>query len=120
MNSNELEYQIVVDMAETLVPDVCGVIMTALENIHIKVGRLEWEKNIKKVNAEYLNKLSYDPDDGYLLSDDMTRVVPTTHFKFNWRGIREYSNPAEDWIWNHHCHMMARLPANYQLRPWSK
>lgn len=58
-------YQIVVDMAEQLVPDVCALIMGFLEEIHISLGKEIWLEKIKDVNVEYKNEQIGDPRAGY-------------------------------------------------------
>lgn len=48
---------IIVGMAETLVPDVCRIIMEYLEVIHIDLGRLRWKDRIKALNIDYKRTL---------------------------------------------------------------
>jgi hypothetical protein len=61
------EYQIVVAMAETLVPDVCRVIMDELECIWIKKGKVRWREAVARLNREYkklVKEFKSEDDDG--------------------------------------------------------
>ena len=112
MNKNDLEYdaevyKIVVAMAENLVPDVCALIMAALEDIHIEAGRLEWKKKIREVNALYSKCLYCYPSGRYAIFQQMSWS------EFNWRGLNEYSVTSENFIWNKYGHNVAKLPPNY-------
>jgi hypothetical protein len=87
MNASDPEYQIVVAMAENLVPDVCVLVMEFLEDIHILVGRQEWRKKMDKINEEYLNNKLREIDDyigyvGYITKSKFRRAG----FMFNWRN----------------------------------
>lgn len=108
MNPSDSEYQIVVDMADNLIPDVCSLIMAFLEAIHIRNGKLRWNEHISKVNAEYRCAQSTDDDTaGYSC---LIRGYYDI-FSFNYQRL-----PHNRKIYNKHGSMsnpVARLPANY-------
>lgn len=51
------EYAIVIKMAETLVPDVCRIIMEMVEDHHINLGRLHWKERLLEINKEYIRTI---------------------------------------------------------------
>jgi hypothetical protein len=53
MNKSDPVYSVCVEMAKILVPDVCCLIMEHLEQIHIDLGRQNWQNKIRVLNNEY-------------------------------------------------------------------
>jgi hypothetical protein len=103
-------YQIVVAMAETLVPDVCALIMAELELIHIEKGRQEWKKKISVVNAEYLKEMIETYSNYYAKSNK----VRMGFFGFNYRTLEYAEYTHLIWNYNVGCHKpVAQLPTNY-------
>jgi hypothetical protein len=104
MNKNDPEYQIVVAMSETLVPDVCGVIMGFLDDIHIKEGETRWKKKIKDVNAQYHSL--------FIVSPDRHVLVTTMGFQYNWRNWKTFSFEFGA-IYSQRCKRFPQLSHNY-------
>lgn len=81
----DAEYQIVVDMAEKLVPDVCALIMGFLETIHIEKGRQKWRELMKRLCTEY-SKL-------FIFKEWCDCLMHTrSGFLFNYRNLEESRN----------------------------
>jgi hypothetical protein len=106
MNKNDPEYWIVVAMAETLVPDVCKIIMAELELIHIEEGKRRWHEKMVDLNGTYKTCFQWflDPGEEYLLKHPR-------HFMFNYRaGYRLYNTE----VWNSaSLSIVGELPASY-------
>jgi hypothetical protein len=71
MDPSDPVYAVCVAMAETLVPDVCTVIMGFLEIIHINEGWQKWKDQINNLNTEYHKVWRYY--DFYVLESEMLR-----------------------------------------------
>jgi hypothetical protein len=79
--SSDPEYQIVVAMAENLVPDVCALVMGFLEDIHVEIGERRWKERIYKINEEYRCAELVLNNYGYCY-----HVPKKYYFIFNWRS----------------------------------
>lgn len=81
------EYQIVVAMAETLVPDVCALIMAELERIHIKLGYAKWLTGMQALNEEYHTRCRWD----YMNNELACQWLLIDTDSYNWRNLADDS-----------------------------
>jgi hypothetical protein len=108
-------YQIVVAMAENLVPDVCALIMGFLEDIHVELGRKKWNEKVRKLNMTYysMNPLEFRNGGHHYLLE-----YKHTVFSFNWRDFHDPGYFPINVIYNiktgqqWDCHV-APIPYNY-------
>lgn len=112
MDASDPIYQICVDMAEQLVPDVCALIMEFLTDIHIELGRQRWLERITKVNVEFKNNTHHPfiVERGQYFYYNNGR-----YFLFNWRQLYPNLNTL---IYNirrgqDSFNSVAKLPLNY-------
>jgi hypothetical protein len=45
--------EVVIAMAQNLVPDICQYIISILEEYHITIGKIKWTKYVEKVNTQF-------------------------------------------------------------------
>lgn len=114
MDENDQVYSIIVAMAETLVPDVCRIIMDYLEQIHIDLGRLHWREAIIKVNAEYESDMNREPEPLSMHPYYWCKISNTTRtFIFNWRSLPIWHG-VKHWVHNKNGYILtAALSPNY-------
>jgi hypothetical protein len=82
MDNSDPIYSIVVKMADTLVPDVCHLIIERLEQIHINLGHQKWQNKIRAVNNEY-------QEGWFCFGDDMANMVWRPSTLRNYRILTE-------------------------------
>lgn len=102
MDPSDQEYAIVVKMAETLVPDVCALIMAALADIHINLGYQKWRERTNDLNREYREMVQLIERSNGSICLHFANCVNS--FTFNYRdmnfgggGITHHSYRAAIW-----------------------
>jgi hypothetical protein len=80
------DYRLVIAMAETLVPDVCALIMEFLEDIHIAAGKRLWKEKMRAINEQYKDYMVADERCGYLQMASYS-MNGGPYFQWNWREI---------------------------------
>jgi len=76
-----IEYQIIVAMAELLVPDICACIMELIDQYHFHISLVRWKRQIVDINKFYRD-----------------RYIPVTFSTPNMRCIvnfQEYTDPTQ-------------------------
>jgi hypothetical protein len=101
--------EVVIAMAENLVPDVCALIMGFLEDIHINLGRQKWTEKISKINAQYKDeKIEERINMGYTCRMNNSKY---RQFSFNSRCMDDFHSYYAIYNKNRGC--VSTLPPNY-------
>jgi hypothetical protein len=113
MDKSDPVYAIIVEMANTLVPDVCRIIMDYLEQIHIDLGYKKWRDRMETLVCEYSKTVHVaDHDVVYFQNSRYS-------FSFNYRDVSRHSHLlySEEVIWhvakNIFLNTSIALPKNY-------
>jgi hypothetical protein len=107
------EYKIVIACSEYLVPDVCGMIMAELEDIHTNLSRQRWKERISQVNREY-KKVERGNDGGYFSNAGYAcNSFYYSIFIFNWRVFPDDIHIHRGITNKNTNRTVAMLPANY-------
>jgi hypothetical protein len=125
MDPSDPIYRLCVEMAETLVPDVCRIIMDHLEQIHIDEGRRKWKEKMGQLNKLYKNTFYNSLIEGgreYVCAIALPRN--RGFFKFNYRESEDEGWRTRIYNWkkienNPYPLESFRLPINYyNTRLW--